>query len=195
VSAVAAEYRASIVVVVNDQVQLLLRCLNGIARLGDDAGFEAVVVDDASTDATPSLLASVDGDFQTLRSDVYAGYGACADRAVAAARGEHLIFLREDAVPADGWFDRLLSALDADPSVGAVRGAAVCLDGAVMGGGDWACLAVRREAFEAAGGFAGSARYARSAKMTLLDAMREAGWDVAEEPAAVVLLVPDRVAA
>jgi GT2 family glycosyltransferase len=183
-------YRASVLLAVRNQAALMLRCLETVARLGDDAGFEAVVVDDGSADETGAILAGIDGDFQGIAAGPI-GWGPAVDRAAAAARGGHLIVLREDVVPVDGWFDALLAALEADPGAGAVRPLTASLDGSVLGGEDWACLAVRREAFDAVGGIAGASEYGRPEKDTFLPALRAAGWRVEDAPAATVLLVPE----
>jgi glycosyltransferase involved in cell wall biosynthesis len=190
VIAAPATYRASVLLAVRNQAGLMLRCLESVARLGDDAGFEAVVIDDGSSDETGAILAGVDGDFQGL-SSAAVGWGLAVDRAAAAARGEHLIVMREDVVPVDGWFDALIAALDADPGAGAVRPRTAALDGSVLGGEDWACLAVRRAAFAAVGGFGGASEYGRPERDTFLPALRAAGWSVADAPAATVLLVPE----
>jgi glycosyltransferase involved in cell wall biosynthesis len=184
-------YRASILLAARDQAPLLLRCLTAVGRLGDDAGFEAVVVDDGSADETAQLLAAIDGDFQALAEPESIGWGRAIDRAAAVARGEHLVFLREDAVPADGWFDRLLAALEADPQAGAVRAAEFGLDGARRNGDGFACLAVRRAAFAAVGGVTGAARLGRAEQASFLAAVGDAGWAVRDADDAVVLVLPD----
>lgn len=188
--AAPATYRASVLLAVRNQAGLMLRCLETVARLGDDAGFEAVVIDDGSADETGAILAGIDGDFQGIASEAI-GWGPAVDRAAAAARGEHLIVMREDVVPVDGWLDALIAALEADPGAGAVRPLTAALDGSVLGGDDWACLALRREAFESVGGIAGASEYGRPEKDTFLPALRAAGWGVADAPAATVLLVPE----
>jgi hypothetical protein len=191
IAATGAErpYRASVLLAVRNQAGLMLRCLETVARLGDDAGFEAVVVDDGSSDETGAILAGIDGDFQGLSAGAI-GWGPAIDRAAAAARGEHLIILREDVVPVDGWFGALVAALDADPGAAAVRPLTAGLDGSVLDGDEWACLAVRREAFEAVGGIAGASEYGRPERDTFLPALRAAGWRVEDAPAATVLVVP-----
>jgi O-antigen biosynthesis protein len=187
---IAASYRASVLLAGRDRAPQLLRALSTLARLGDDAGFEAVVVDDASTDETPQLLAGIDGDFQALQAEQPVGWGLCIDRAAAVAFGEHLILLREDAVPVDGWFDALLDRLELDPDCGAVRARAAALDGSLLDGETWACLAVRRSAWEQVGGFAGTSRPGRAEKASLLEGLEGAGWTVADAADAVVLVLP-----
>jgi GT2 family glycosyltransferase len=196
-TAVAAPptYRASVLLAVRNQAPLMLRCLETVARLGDHAGFEAVVVDDGSSDETPAILAGIDGDFQGLSEPDGIGFGPAIDRAASVARGEHLIVMSEGVVPVDGWFDALLAALDEAPDVGAVRPRTAALDGSVLGGDAWACLAVRRSAFSAVGGFAGASEYGRSEKATFLSALRTAGWRVSDALDATVLLVPEGVGA
>jgi glycosyltransferase involved in cell wall biosynthesis len=185
---IASTYRASVLLAAKDQADMLLRSLSTVARLGDDAGFEAVVVDDGSRDHTADLLAGIDGDFQALTNLEPQGWGLAMDRAVAVARGEHVILLREDVIPVDGWFDALLARLDLDPDCGAVRARGVRLDGSVLDGDAWACLAVRRRAFADVGGFAGTSRPGRAEKATFLAGLLAAGWTVADAPEAVVLV-------
>jgi glycosyltransferase involved in cell wall biosynthesis len=126
-----------------------------LARLPEDGSFEAIVVDNASTDETSAILGSVDGDFRAIRNDVDRGYGAACDQAAAVTAGEHLIFLREDAVPVDGWLDLLVRALDRDPAAGAALPRAVDATGRILEH-EWAAVAVRRDAYAAVGGFAGT---------------------------------------
>jgi glycosyltransferase involved in cell wall biosynthesis len=188
----APRFRASLVLAVRNEAPLTLRCLTTLARLPEDGSFEAIVVDNASVDETESLLTSVEGDFRAIRNDVDRGYGPACDQAAAIADGEHLVFLREDAVPVDGWLDLLLDALDADPAVGAALPRVVDGSGGNVTG-EWIALAVRRDVFTAVGGFAGAQRPGRAEKATLLEAIERAGQDVVAVPHALVLALPDAV--
>jgi GT2 family glycosyltransferase len=185
-------FRASIVLAVRSEAAMTLRCLMALARLPEDGAFEAVVVDNASTDETSGILAAVDGDFRAIRNEVDRGYAAACDQAAAVAAGEHLILLREDAVPVDGWFQLLLAALDRDPSAGAAVPRAVDATGRVLDH-EWVALAVRRDVFAAVGGFAGTARPGRAEKTTLVAGIEAAGHPVVAVPEAVVLALPDGV--
>ena len=186
-------FRATVVLVARDTAFATLRCLTAVARLPEDAGFETVVVDNGSTDATPQILAGIEGDFTVLRNEADTGFGPACDQAAAIARGRHLIFLREDAVPVDGWFDALLGAFDARPEAGAALPLAAGIDGAVLAG-EWPALAVCAEAFAAVGGLAGTGRPARAEKATLLEGFERAGRPVVAAPGAVVLAVPEALA-
>jgi O-antigen biosynthesis protein len=188
----ASRFRATLVLAVRSEAPLTLRCLTTLARLPEDGSFEAIVVDNASFDEKEELLASVDGDFRAIRNEVDRGYGPACDQAAAVAEGEHLIFLREDAVPVDGWFDLLLDALDTDPEAGAALPRAVDGSGGNVDG-EWVALAVRREVFAALGGFAGTERPGRAEKVTLLEAIERAGRAVVSVPHALVLALPDPV--
>jgi glycosyltransferase involved in cell wall biosynthesis len=180
----------SIVVVVRDRAALTLRCLTALAGLPDEPSFEVVLVDDGSRDETPALLRGIEGDLVVLRNDEPVGFAAACDQAVAAARGDYVVLLHDDAVPCDGWLDRLADTLAADPGLGAVLPRSIDLQGAFLPEPHWLALAVRRAAYERIGGFAGTGVVGRAEKATLLEALRDAGWGVTEQRNAILLLIP-----
>jgi GT2 family glycosyltransferase len=181
----------SVILVVRDAAALTLRCLATLARVPDDVSFDVVVVDDGSTDGTSALFAGVDGDFQAIRNEEPAGFAAAADEAARRAHGDQLVFLREDVVGVDGWLTALRDRLGAGERTGAILPRLVNVDGTDLGEALPGCLAVRREAFEAVGGFSGASAPAVAEKAALLGALRERGWEVGREPSSLALVVPE----
>lgn len=104
---------------------MLRRCLEALA-LQDHSSFEVIVVDDASSDATPAVLrevAAAHPDFRLrwLRNDDHAGANSGRNRAGHEARGEFVAFTDDDCVPHPDWL-RILMRGFADDRVGAVTG-------------------------------------------------------------------------
>jgi hypothetical protein len=183
----AAPPRASIVLVVRDRMESTLRSLQALAELGDEPAFELVVVDNGSTDATPQLLAGLEGDVRVLRNATPVAFGAACDQAASVAAGDQLVFLDADAVPVAGWLTALSAALDAENAPAAALPQSVRPNGVLQPPSQWLALAVGRSAFEAVGGFAGTAKPGRSEKSSLLDAVAGADGANAARPAAVLL--------
>jgi SAM-dependent methyltransferase len=190
VAAAPATPKASIVLVARDRVTHTLRSLQAIAQLPEAPGFEVVVVDDGSTDATPVLLGGLEGNVRVLRNVASVGFGAACDQAAAAATGEQLVFLDADAVPVTGWLTALSTALDAE-GVDAALPQSVRPNGGLQPHAQWLALAVRRSAFDAVGGFAGTAQPGRAEKGSLLDALAGPDGTRAVPTRAVVLAAPD----
>jgi glycosyltransferase involved in cell wall biosynthesis len=123
--------------------------------------FELVIVDNGSTDATPSL------GLTTLRLEHNRGPGGGRNAGVAATDADIVVFTDDDCLPTPHWLEHLLPVFD-DPNVVVVQGR-VEPDPATrdqMGPFDHtisvhgatpffetANVAYRRDAFDAAGGF------------------------------------------
>jgi GT2 family glycosyltransferase len=108
----SAAPRASVVVPVHGRAGLTRRCLERV--LGDlPSGCEVVVVDDASPDETPRMLAELGDAIRVLRLEENQGYGGACNAGAGAARGERIVFLNNDTEPEPGWLTALLRYAEA----------------------------------------------------------------------------------
>ncbi len=178
----------AVVLVVRDEARLTLRALLSLAAQQDEFEFHTVLVDDASSDATPDVAAGVHGDFTTLRHELPQGFAAAVDAAVAACEQSVVVVVREDLLATAGWLQCLLEPF-ADPVVGAVRPRVLELSGEAHTGRCWPALAIRREAFEALGGMSACARPGHPVRASFTEALVAAGWQVADAPGALLLAV------
>jgi cellulose synthase/poly-beta-1,6-N-acetylglucosamine synthase-like glycosyltransferase len=198
-----------IVVAVRNEEEALPGLLASLARQTHPA-CTFLLVDDRSTDATPLLLErfrqAMPHRVRVLTSTAepasLTGKQAALDLAIAAARGDVLLFTDADCTLPEGWAEEMVAPF-ADPSVGVVLGR-VRLPAqrgflprfqafeqplinqyniAPVGvGGAFGCfgnnLAVRREAALAVGGFRGLG-WSVTEDTTLLTAIRDLGrWKV-----------------
>jgi GT2 family glycosyltransferase len=109
----------SIVVPVHGRASLTERCLEALtAEL--PRGCEVIVVDDASTDSTPTLLASYRESIRVLTLPVNVGYARACNEGAAIAAGETLIFLNNDTKPHSGWLHTLRAYAHHHPAAAVV---------------------------------------------------------------------------
>ncbi len=121
----------SIVIPVFNKCELTLQCLDGIARVGARVPFELIVVDDASSDATPQRLAQRAGPVQVIRNTANRGFGRACNQGAAAAAGKYILFLNNDTIPLPGWLDGLVDELQTHPEV-AVVGSKLLYEGGLV---------------------------------------------------------------
>ena len=131
--------RCTIVIPVHDRAGLTRRCLDAIPADPPATPFEIVVVDDASTDETPALLAERSGAVRTLRREQNGGFATACNDGAAAAQGELLVFLNNDTEPHPGWLDALVAHADAHPEAAAVGAKLLFPDGSVQHAGVVVC--------------------------------------------------------
>lgn len=124
----------SVVVVswnVRDELRL---CLESILRAHKNSalGYEIIVVDNASSDKSPQMVASLFPNVKLLRNDTNVGFAAACNQGVAVAKGEYLLFLNPDTVLSDEGVDSLCNFLQEQPNVGVVAPKLIYEDGEIQ---------------------------------------------------------------
>ena len=123
----------TVVIVVWNQAHLTLRCLRALhAQVGPST--EIVLVDNFSTDETPSLLARLDG-VNVISNRTNEGFLLGCNRGAAAARGQSLLLLNSDAFVREGAFSAALNTLGSNEDIGAVGGKLVLPTGVLQEAG------------------------------------------------------------
>jgi O-antigen biosynthesis protein len=128
----------SVIVVLWNQAHLTLRCLRALLNQ-QGPSIEIILIDNASSDETPALLARLKG-ARVLRRDTNEGFVVGCNRGAKAARGRALLLLNSDAFVRPGALAAALKTLDSAPDVGAVGGRLVLPTGRLQEAGSiiWA---------------------------------------------------------
>lgn len=123
----------SVVVVLFNQAGLSRLCLQSLAA-SEGVDFEALIVDNGSTDRVPQLLARVDG-ATVLRPGQNLGFLKAVNLAAEQARGRHLVLLNNDAMLEPGTMRAAVDRLRRDPGAGAVGGPILLWNGRLQEAG------------------------------------------------------------
>ena len=92
----------SVVIPTHNRAPVLARCLDALEPQGAD---EVVVVDDASTDGTPAILAERPW-VRAIRRERSGGRSGAKNTGVEAATGDVVLFVDDDAIAQPGLVDR-----------------------------------------------------------------------------------------
>ena len=115
---------ATVVICTHDRAELIGRGVEAALSEALPAGVDVLVVDNASTDGTPALLADLARRHAPSLRVVHEpelGLSAARNRALAEMRADVVAFLDDDALPRPGWLAALLAPY-ADPRVACVGG-------------------------------------------------------------------------
>jgi len=124
----------SIVIPVYNKIEYTVACLRSLAEHADAIAFEAIVVDDCSSDATQAQLAQIAG-IRVLRNEHNLGFVGSCNAGAARARGEFVLFLNNDTVVTPGWLDALVRCFAEQPDAGLVGAKLVYPDGRLQEAG------------------------------------------------------------
>lgn len=112
---------ASVVIPVHNKATLTRQCLNALLAERDLViGREIIVVDDGSSDLTPELLAAYGDGIQVVRNDRAVGFSGACNAGASVSRGDYIIFLNNDTIPVQGWFNALVNYADEHPRAAVV---------------------------------------------------------------------------
>ncbi|HKZ13016.1 MAG TPA: glycosyltransferase family 2 protein [Solirubrobacterales bacterium] len=126
--------RASVIVPVHGLAALSARCLDALLPTLP-ADCEAIVVDDASPDATAAMVAGYGERIGVVSLPENLGFAGACNAGAAAARGESLVFLNNDTEPRPGWLEAMLAYADRHPAADVVGAKLVFPNGAVQHAG------------------------------------------------------------
>jgi GT2 family glycosyltransferase len=105
----------SIIIPVYNKVEYTKQCLETLKlTINRHLGYEVIVVDNASSDATAEYLDSLAGAITVIRNDINLGFAKACNQGAKAARGKYLVFLNNDTVPHKGWLEALLAGAEHD---------------------------------------------------------------------------------
>jgi glycosyltransferase involved in cell wall biosynthesis len=188
--------KVSVIIPVFDAEATLRQAIE--SALSSSSDLELIVVDDGSTDATPSIIESYGTRVYRLRQ-VNAGPASARNAGVRCARGEYLAFLDADDRWLPGMLERTVAELDSDPDCVMAYGNLLMIDSdghslqTSLIRGEYAhapsmdeiltrmwpimpsAALIRRSAFEACGGFAEEFRGAGFEDAFLWLRLRERG--------------------
>ncbi len=129
----------SIVIPVHNQAAYTGACLAQlVATLPARFTGEIIVVDDASSDDTPALLArwsAADARLRVLHNADNRGFLHASNSGAAAAAGDVIVFLNNDTLPQPGWLLSLLRIFRDHADAGAVGGKLLYPDGTLQEAG------------------------------------------------------------
>ena len=131
-TAVAPE--VSIVLPVHNNWALTVECLRSLTDDDSAVPRELIVVDDASTDETPQLLAAVKG-INVVRLDENVGFVGAVNAGLSAARAPLIVLLNNDTVVRPGWLEALVKTVEVEDNVGVVGAKLVYPDGRLQEAG------------------------------------------------------------
>lgn len=102
----------SVIITTRNRARLLAATLEHLSRQEPgDVSWELLVVDNASTDATPTVLAQAPARLPLVSLQEHRlGKNIAVNQALARARGELLVFTDDDIVPVPHWIAELMAA-------------------------------------------------------------------------------------
>jgi O-antigen biosynthesis protein len=143
------EPEISVILVLFNRAELTLQCLRSLAECGAES-LEIIIVDNASTDATPSLLNQIDG-AAILRNPENLHFLKGSNLGAQRARGRYILFLNNDTQVFPGTLRAAVRTLESSHDIGAVGGKLILPDGSLQEAGsivwrDGSCLGYGRGA-------------------------------------------------
>ena len=122
---------ATIVIPVWHGEQVILDCLKAVFAHSGEQLLEVICVDNASHDASTTLIRDNFPQVTVLSQPVNLGFAGGVNTGLRAATGDLLILLNQDCMVQSGWLDALIEAAAANPALGIVGAHVLNADGSV----------------------------------------------------------------
>lgn len=110
--------KLSIIIVNYNTRELLQTCLQSIFSQTQNIDFEAIVVDNGSTDGSREMLAQSFPQVATIFNNENRGFAAANNQGVRQAKGEYILLLNSDTEIRDDAITKTVAFMDAHPEAG-----------------------------------------------------------------------------
>ncbi|MDY0275122.1 MAG: glycosyltransferase family 2 protein [Desulfomicrobium sp.] len=120
-----APYNIAVIIPVYNQWELTSQCLHSLFEHTPKKNIQIIVVDNASTDATPKTCPFLGEqlfaqNFTYIRLETNINFGPGCNLGARHAQADFLFFLNNDTLLTSNWLPPLLQAFDLHPNLGAV---------------------------------------------------------------------------
>jgi GT2 family glycosyltransferase len=112
--------QASIIIPVWNGAPVLSKCLDAVFALSGAEMLEVICVDNASEDASASLIAEQYPQVRLIREPVNLGFAGGINAGIQTARGDLFVLLNQDCLIQKQWLAALVNAFEANPQFGIV---------------------------------------------------------------------------
>lgn len=127
----AGAARVSVVIVVWNAKKYVLECLDSLREHCGKACFEIIVVDNASTDGTPELVAELYPEVKLIRNPENLGFAKANNIGIGQSSGEYVCLVNSDVKFLENCISPMVEYLSKNPSVGMVGPKMLASDGTV----------------------------------------------------------------
>jgi|GEM_PF-1475543 len=125
----------SIIIPLYNGLEYTRECLTAIEKNTPAGTYEIIIVDNGSTDSTSAYLTSLNLPLVLITNHENKGFTIACNQGAKVAKGDFLMFLNNDAVPKEGWIQRLLETFKYGTDIGAVGCKLVYPDGKLQEAG------------------------------------------------------------
>jgi GT2 family glycosyltransferase/lipopolysaccharide/colanic/teichoic acid biosynthesis glycosyltransferase len=110
--------KCSVVIVSHNSRESLYPCLTTLQRFPPSASWEAIVVDNASTDGTPEMVSARFPAVRLVTNAANLGYSRAVNQGMRLAKGEYFLVLNPDVTTREGSLQNLLDFAESHPEGG-----------------------------------------------------------------------------
>jgi hypothetical protein len=123
--------RVSVVIVVWNAKNYVLECLASLREHCAGVCSEVIVVDNASTDGTPEMVAELYPEFRLIRNSENLGFAKANNIGIAQSSGDYICLVNSDVKFLDDCISPMIEYLSQNPMVGMVGPKMLATDGRV----------------------------------------------------------------
>ena len=110
--------QVSVIIVNYKNPPLIVQCIKSIMQFEKAIDYEIIVVDNNSEDDTEQQLRSIYPNLKWIQMGYNSGFAKANNAGLKVAEGEYVFYLNSDTIFIEPVFEKLISEMEAEPSVG-----------------------------------------------------------------------------